>query len=120
MGVTTKETKYYSAANWPMTTNAMTAGWGTSATAVRHLIANLEKAMMHQLQLFDRGGVIYGRGVRGKYQFRVRELHIAKTYVPLMKAKKVGAVKLDLLLRGIALLPPGMPAGAKWGWCYLV
>lgn len=50
-------------------------------------------------------GVAYGPGVRGKYQFRVRELHVAETYVPLMKAKRLGAVKLDLVLRGIALLP---------------
>ena len=98
----------------------MTVPLGNKRHGRRALIANLEKAMMHQLQLFDRGGVIYGRGVRGNYQFRVRELRIAKTYVPLMKAKKVGAVKLDLLLRGIALLPPGMPAGAKWGWCYFL
>lgn len=50
-------------------------------------------------------GVAYGPGVRGKYQFRIRELHVAETYVPLLKAKKLGAVKLDLVLRGIALLP---------------
>ena len=50
-------------------------------------------------------GVAYGPGVTGKFQFRVRELHVAETYVPLLKAKKLGAVKLDLVLRGIALLP---------------
>ena len=50
-------------------------------------------------------GVAYGPGVRGKYQYRVRELHVAETYVPLIKAKRLGAVKLDLVLRGIALLP---------------
>ena len=33
------------------------------------------------------------------------ELQVAETYVPLLKAKKLGAVKLDLVLRGIALLP---------------
>ncbi|MCQ3805386.1 MAG: hypothetical protein KTV45_15050 [Acidimicrobiia bacterium] len=52
-----------------------------------------------------RPGVAYGPGVRGKYQFRIRELHVAETYGPLLKAKRVGAVKLDLVLRGIALLP---------------
>ena len=50
-------------------------------------------------------GVAYGPGVTGKYQFRVRELHVAENYVPLLKAKKLGAVKLDLVLRGVALLP---------------
>ena len=52
-----------------------------------------------------RRGVPYGPGVTGKYQFRVRELHVAESYVPLLKARKLGAVKLDLVLRGIALLP---------------
>ena len=52
-----------------------------------------------------RPGVAYGPGVRGKYQFRIRELHVAETNVPLLRAKKLGAVKLDLVLRGIALLP---------------
>ena len=52
-----------------------------------------------------RRGVAYGPGVTGKGQFRVRELHVAETYVPLLRAKKLGAVKLDLVLRGVALLP---------------
>ena len=50
-------------------------------------------------------GVPYGPGVTGKYQFRVRELHVAETYIPLLREKRVAAVKLDLVLRGIALLP---------------
>ncbi len=52
-----------------------------------------------------RQGFAYRPGIMGKYHFRVRELHLAETYVPLLRAKKVGAVKLDLVLRGIALLP---------------
>ena len=52
-----------------------------------------------------RRGVAYGPGVTGKGQFRVREAHVAETYVPLLRAKKLGAVKLDLVLRGVALLP---------------
>ena len=50
-------------------------------------------------------GVDYGPRVRGKFQFRIRELHVAETYAPLLKARKLGAIKLDLVLRGIALLP---------------
>ena len=50
-------------------------------------------------------GFAYRQGVRGKYHFRIRELHVASTYVPLLRTKKLGAVKLDLVLRGISLLP---------------
>lgn len=50
-------------------------------------------------------GVAYGPGVTGKYRFRVRVLHVAETYVPLPKAKKLGAVKLDLVLRDVAYSP---------------
>ncbi len=57
-------------------------------------------------------GVAYGPGVTGKYRFRVRVLHVAETYVPLLKAKKLGAVKLDLVLRGVAY-SPSMPATAN-------
>ncbi len=48
----------------------------------------------------------------GEYRFRVRVLHVAETYVPLLKAKKLGAVKLDLVLRGVAY-SPSMPATAN-------
>lgn len=50
-------------------------------------------------------GFEYRPRVVGKFHFRIRERHIAETYVPLLADKKVGAVKLDLALRGIALLP---------------
>lgn len=47
----------------------------------------------------------YGRGVVGKHRFRVRERHIAEHLIPLIAKRSVGAAKLDLLLRGIALPP---------------
>ncbi|MCY4368333.1 MAG: hypothetical protein OXF41_02700 [bacterium] len=47
-----------------------------------------------------RRGVAYGPGVRGKYQFRVREAHVAETYVPLLRAKKLGAVRRESGHRG--------------------
>jgi hypothetical protein len=50
-------------------------------------------------------GLIYGRGVTGKHRFRIRERHIAEHLVPLMTGRSLGAAKLDLLLRGIALPP---------------
>lgn len=39
----------------------------------------------------------------GKYLFRVREKHVAEHLIPLMSTRSVGAAKLDLLLRGVAL-----------------
>ena len=50
-------------------------------------------------------GLPYGRGVIGKHVFRVRERHVVEHLIPLMRRRAVGAAKLDLVLRGIALLP---------------
>ena len=48
------------------------------------------------------------RGIRcgpgtGKFLFRIRQTHVAEHYAPLIARKAVGAVKLDLVLRTIAL-----------------
>jgi hypothetical protein len=48
-------------------------------------------------------GLRYGPGGHGKHEFRVREQYIVDHLVPLMRARAVGAAKLDLVLRGIAL-----------------
>jgi hypothetical protein len=67
------------------------------------------------------------RGIRcgpgaGKFLYRIRHVHISDHYAPLIAAKAVGAVKLDLVLRAIAL-PPEY-AGARppgyvlWDWQY--
>jgi hypothetical protein len=45
----------------------------------------------------------YGRDVLGKYVFRIREHHVADHLVPLIRARAIGAAKLDLVLRGVAL-----------------
>lgn len=48
------------------------------------------------------------RGIRcgpgtGKFLFRIRQAHVAEHYAPLIARKAIGAVKLDLALRTIAL-----------------
>ena len=53
----------------------------------------------------ERHGLEYGSGLVGKHRFRIRERHIAEHLIPLMTRRQVGAAKLDLLLRGIALPP---------------
>lgn len=50
-------------------------------------------------------GFEYSRGIRGKYLFRVRETYVAGPVGDLIRGRRVGAVKLDLVLRGLALLP---------------
>jgi hypothetical protein len=50
-------------------------------------------------------GLEYGPGVVGKYRFRVREQHVADHYCELIRTASPGAIKLDLVLRGLALLP---------------
>jgi hypothetical protein len=50
------------------------------------------------------GGMHYGSRVRGKHEFRIREQHVADHLIPLMKARAIGAAKLDIVLRGVALL----------------
>lgn len=58
----------------------------------------------------EKGNIAFGPGA-GKFLFRVRQTHIADRYAPLIAQKGFGAVKLDLLLRAIALLPTD--AGAR-------
>jgi hypothetical protein len=48
-------------------------------------------------------GLRYGRRVLGKRLFRVREQHVADHLIPLMTHRALGAAKLDLVLRGVAL-----------------
>ena len=50
-------------------------------------------------------GIRYAPGVPGKYLFRVREEYVAGPAADLVRARRVGALKLDLVLRGLALLP---------------
>jgi hypothetical protein len=47
---------------------------------------------------------MFGPG-EGKALFRIRQSHVANHYKPLIARKAYGAVKLDLVLRAIALLP---------------
>jgi hypothetical protein len=56
------------------------------------------------------GSIEFGPG-RGKGLVRIRHLHVAQHYAPLIARKSYGAVKLDLVLRAIALLP--QDAGAR-------
>ncbi len=41
--------------------------------------------------------------VVGKRQFRLREAHVAEHLIPLITSHAVGAAKLDIVLRGVAL-----------------
>ena len=50
-------------------------------------------------------GIEYIPGVTGKYLFRVRETYVAGPVADLIRSRRFGAVKLDLILRGLALLP---------------
>lgn len=50
-------------------------------------------------------GIEYAPGVPGKYLFRVREVYVAGPAADLIRSRRVGALKLDLVLRGLALLP---------------
>lgn len=53
----------------------------------------------------DSTGLRYSGAVIGKHTFRLRERHVAEHLAPLLTSKAPGAVKMDLVLRGIALLP---------------
>lgn len=53
----------------------------------------------------DVRGLRYGSNVLGKHTFRVRVQHVANHLAPLLTRRAVGAAKLDLVLRGVALLP---------------
>ena len=58
-----------------------------------------------------KGGVLYAPGIKGKGAFRVRERYIAEAVAPMIRARRVEAVKLDLILRGLAFRPDH--AGAR-------
>jgi hypothetical protein len=51
----------------------------------------------------DRAGLSFGYDVTGKHIFRIRERHLADHLVPFMREKAVGAAKMDIILRSIAL-----------------
>lgn len=50
-------------------------------------------------------GLQYAPGVRGKTLFRVRETYVAGPVAEMISKRRFGAVKLDLVLRALALLP---------------
>lgn len=50
-------------------------------------------------------GLAYGPGIWGKHLFRVRESHVRDHLGPLLAQRALGAVRLDLVLRGLALNP---------------
>jgi len=50
-------------------------------------------------------GLEYARGIKGKHRFRVRETYVAGPVADLIRSRRVGAAKLDLILRGLALSP---------------
>src|SRR4051794_28600626 len=66
-------------------------------------------------------GIAMGPGA-GKFLFRIRQRLITNAYAPLIAHKRYGAVKLDLLLRCIALSPQHSrarePGFVVWEWAY--
>jgi hypothetical protein len=68
-----------------------------------------------------RAGIEIGPGT-GKFLTRIRHVHIARHYAPLIAAKSYRAVKLDIVLRIIALSPEHAHARAPgyvlWDWHY--
>jgi hypothetical protein len=50
-------------------------------------------------------GIEYAPGIVGKTLFRVSERYVADHVAPLIAGRRVDAVKLDLVLRGLALSP---------------
>ena len=50
-------------------------------------------------------GIWYRTRIPGKYWLRVREAYVAEHVAEMIAARRYGAVKLDLVLRGLALLP---------------
>jgi hypothetical protein len=66
-------------------------------------------------------GVACGPG-SGKFVFRIRQTHVAQHYGPLIAKKRYGTVKLDLVLRMIALSPQHAgeraPGYVLWNWSY--
>ena len=50
-------------------------------------------------------GIWYATSVPGKFWLRVREEYVAGPAAELISARRYGALKLDLMLRGLALLP---------------
>lgn len=53
----------------------------------------------------DKAGIEYSPGHRGKYAFRVRQTYVATQVGMLVRGRRSDAAKLDLVLRGLALLP---------------
>lgn len=72
-------------------------------------------------------GLEYAPGIYGKHSFRVSEQYLVDHVAPLIKRGRVGAAKLDLVLRGIALSPahtgahrkPGMVLSKRFGIEYV-
>lgn len=50
-------------------------------------------------------GIWYRPGIRGKYLLRLREAYVAGPAADMVAARRFGALKLDLVLRGLALPP---------------
>lgn len=53
----------------------------------------------------ETNGLRYAPGIKGKGKFRIREALLRDRYGPLVRRNAVDAVKLDLVLRGLGLLP---------------
>lgn len=70
----------------------------------------------------QQNGLRYVPNGFGKFEFRVREQHVANHLIPLITKGAGGAAKLDLVLRGAALLPEyaggRKPGAVLYGYSY--
>jgi len=63
----------------------------------------------------QRRGMVVGPGT-GSHRFRIRQALVRDHYAPLIRGKSYGAVKLDMLLRCVALSPPLAPMISVPAW----
>lgn len=59
-------------------------------------------------------GMLYAPGILGKHIFRIREQYVAQAAADMIRRRRVGALKLDLIMRGIAR-PPDRPGDGEPG-----
>lgn len=82
---------------------------------------NPDDVPAEQSEVTSTTGLTCGPGV-GKFVFRIRQKHVAEHYGALIREKRYGTVKLDLLLRMIALSPQHAgerkPGFVLWEWSY--
>lgn len=73
---------------------------GSPARQERHSVRSKAKP-----KAAAQSGMEYAPGIVGKHLFRVRESYVAGPVAQMIRSRRYGAVKLDLVMRGLALPP---------------